>query len=113
MCIRDRHTFVAIENLHKLRQSHSNWDQRYAELLDELEQPDLLYLALLLHDTGKALKTDNHVIGSVALAKTCLDRLDLDDLDQETVLFLINRHMELSAALRRDIFCLLYTSRCV
>jgi [protein-PII] uridylyltransferase len=100
----DEHTFVAIENLHKLRQSHSNWDQRYAELLDELEQPDLLYLAILLHDTGKALKTDNHVIGSVALAKTCLDRLDLDDLDRETVLFLINRHMELSAALRRDIF---------
>ena len=100
----DEHTFVAIENLHKLRQSHSSWDQRYAELLDELEQPDLLYLALLLHDTGKAMKNDSHVIGSVALAKTCLDRLDLDDLDRETVLFLINRHMELSAALRRDIF---------
>jgi len=100
----DEHTFVAIENLHKLRQSHSNWDQRYAELLDELEQPDLLYLALLLHDTGKGLKNDSHVTGSVALAKTCLDRLGLDDLDRETVLFLISRHMELSAALRRDIF---------
>jgi [protein-PII] uridylyltransferase len=100
----DEHTFVAIENLHKLRQSHTNWDQRYAELLDELEQPDLLYLAILLHDTGKALKTENHVIGSVALAKTCLDRLGLDDLDRETVLFLIDRHMELSATLRRDIF---------
>ncbi len=61
----DEHTFVAIENLHKLRQSQTSWDQRYAELLDELEQPDLLYLALLLHDTGKALKTENHVIGSV------------------------------------------------
>ncbi len=68
------------------RQSHSSWDQRYAELLDELEQPDLLYLALLLHDTGKALKTDSHVTGSVELAKTCLDRLDLDDPDRETVL---------------------------
>lgn len=101
----DEHTFVAIENLHKLRQSHSNWDQRYAELLDELEQPDLLYLALLLHDTGKAVKSqEGHAVGSVALAKTCLDRLELDDLDRETVLFLIDRHMELSATLRRDIF---------
>jgi [protein-PII] uridylyltransferase len=100
----DEHTFVAIENLHKLRQSHSNWDQRYAELLDELEQPDLLYLALLLHDTGKALKNDSHVTGSVALARTALDRLGLDELDRETVLFLIERHMELSATLRRDIF---------
>jgi [protein-PII] uridylyltransferase len=100
----DEHTFLAIENLHKLRQSHSNWDQRYAELLDELEQPDLLYLALLLHDTGKAAKTDNHVVASVEIAGRCLDRLDLDAPDRETVLFLINRHMELSATLRRDIF---------
>ena len=100
----DEHTFVAIENLHKLRQSHSTWDQRYAELLEELEQPDLLYLALLLHDTGKAVKTDSHVTASVELARKCLDRLDLDELDRETVLFLIDRHMELSAALRRDIF---------
>ena len=100
----DEHTFLAIDNLHKLRQSHSNWDQRYAELLDELEQPDLLYLALLLHDTGKAAKTDNHVVASVEIAGRCLDRLDLDAPDRETVLFLINRHMELSATLRRDIF---------
>ena len=100
----DEHTFVAIENLHQLRQSHSNWDQRYAELLDEIEQPDLLYLALLLHDTGKAAKTDNHVVASVEFASKALDRLDLDLPDRETVLFLINRHMELSATLRRDIF---------
>ena len=39
----DEHTFVAIDNLHALRQSQSKWDQRYAELLEELEQPDLLY----------------------------------------------------------------------
>jgi [protein-PII] uridylyltransferase len=100
----DEHTFVAIENLHKLRQAHTTWDQRYAELLDELEQPDLLYLALLLHDTGKGAKTDSHVIASVEIAIKCLERLDLDELDRETVLFLISRHMELSATLRRDIF---------
>ena len=66
----DEHTFVAIENLHALRQSQSKWDQRYAELLDEIEQPDLLYLALLLHDTGKGAKTDNHVTASVEIRPT-------------------------------------------
>ncbi len=100
----DEHTFVAIENLHKLRQSQSKWDQRYAELLEELEQPDLLYLALLLHDTGKASSTDDHVRASLTIAETCLERLDLDPPDRETVLFLIGRHLEMSAALRRDIF---------
>lgn len=100
----DEHTFVAIENLHALRKSQSKWDQGYAELLDELEQPDLLYLALLLHDTGKGTKPDTHVAGSVELAKSCLVRLDLDTTDQETVLFLIAHHLDLGAALRRDIF---------
>jgi len=100
----DEHTFVAIENLHRLRQSQSSWDQRYAELLDEVEQPDLLYLALLLHDTGKGSKPDDHVAGSIEVAKSCLRRLDLDPPDCETVLFLIERHLELSGALRRDIF---------
>ncbi len=45
----------AIENLHVLRQSKSKWDERYAGILDELDQPELLYLAILLHDTGKAV----------------------------------------------------------
>src|SRR5208282_778580 len=100
----DEHTFVAIENLHLLRQSQSKWDQRYAELLEEVEQPDLLYLSLLLHDTGKAAKTRNHVQASVEIAEKCLERLDLDAVDRETVLFLIARHLEMSGALRRDIF---------
>jgi [protein-PII] uridylyltransferase len=100
----DEHTFVAIENLHALRQSQSKWDQRYAELLEELEQPDLLYLALLLHDTGKGAKTDHHVGASVLIAADALARLDLDPPDRETVLFLIGSHLDMSAALRRDIF---------
>jgi [protein-PII] uridylyltransferase len=100
----DEHTFVAIENLHKLRQSQSKWDQRYAELLEEVEQPELLYLALLLHDTGKASRGDDHVRASVQIAEACVERLDLDDLDRETVLFLIGKHLEMSATLRRDIF---------
>jgi len=100
----DEHTFVAIENLHRLRQSQSKWDQRYAEILEEIEQPELLYLALLLHDTGKGSKSDNHVRASVELAKEALARLNLDSLDRETVLFLIAHHLEMSATLRRDIF---------
>jgi [protein-PII] uridylyltransferase len=100
----DEHTFVAIENLHALRQSQSKWDQRYAELLEELEQPDVLYLALLLHDTGKGAKAENHVAASVLIASDALDRLDLDPPDRETVRFLIGSHLDMSAALRRDIF---------
>jgi [protein-PII] uridylyltransferase len=100
----DEHSFLAIECLHRLCQSSSEWDQRYAALLEELEQPELLYLALLLHDVGKGVSADSHVEASVEVAETCMERLDLEPKDRETVAFLIAHHLEMSAALRRDIF---------
>jgi len=100
----DEHSFVAIESLHRLRQSEAEWDQRFAELFDELERPELLYLALLLHDIGKGTPNTNHVDASMQIAHSCMDRLDLDPSERETVLFLIGNHLEISATLRRDIF---------
>ena len=100
----DEHSFLAIECLHRLRQSQSEWDKRYAELLGELEDPELLYLTLLLHDTGKGMSIDNHVDASLQIANRAMDRLDVDPKERAEVLFLIANHLELSATLRRDIF---------
>ena len=100
----DEHSFLAIENLHRLKESKSEWDQRFAELLSELEQPELLYLALLLHDSGKAVPSDNHVELSLQLTDSCTERLDLDPVDRETVRYLVASHLEMSAAMRRDVF---------
>jgi [protein-PII] uridylyltransferase len=100
----DEHSFLAIESLHRLKQSQSEWDKRYAELLAELEDPELLYLALLLHDTGKGVAGSNHVEASLDIANQAMDRLDVDPKERTEVLFLIANHLELSAALRRDIF---------
>src|SRR6202140_2177174 len=100
----DEHSILAIESLHRLKQSQSEWDKRYAELLGELEDPELLYLALLLHDTGKGVPGSNHVQASLEIASRCLDRLDVDSGERAVVLFLIENHLEMSAQLRRDIF---------
>jgi [protein-PII] uridylyltransferase len=100
----DEHTFLTIESLHRAHQSQSEWDQRYGNILTELEQPELLYLALLLHDLGKGVPTDNHVTASLEIAEKTLDRLDLVPDDREVVRFLIGSHLEVSATLRRDIF---------
>ena len=100
----DEHSFLAIESLHRLKQAQSEWDKRYAELLSELENPELLYLALLLHDTGKGIANGNHVESSLEVANRAMDRLDVDPKEREDVLFLIANHLELSATLRRDIF---------
>jgi [protein-PII] uridylyltransferase len=100
----DEHSFLAIESLHRLKQSRSEWDKRYGELLGELEDPELLYLALLLHDTGKGVAGANHVEASLEIANRAMDRLDVDPKERAEVLFLIASHLEMSAALRRDIF---------
>ena len=100
----DEHSFLAIESLHRLKQSQSEWDKRYEELLGELENPELLYLALLLHDTGKGVPGGNHVEASLDIASRAMDRLDVDPKERADVLFLIGSHLEMSAALRRDIF---------
>jgi [protein-PII] uridylyltransferase len=100
----DEHSFLAIESLHRLKQSQSEWDKRYAELLGELEDPELLYLALLLHDTGKGVPNGDHVHASLDIANRAMDRLDVDPKERADVLFLIANHLELSATLRRDIF---------
>jgi [protein-PII] uridylyltransferase len=100
----DEHSFLAIEHLHRLKESKSEWDQRFAELQSELEQPELLYLALLLHDSGKAVPSENHVELSLQLTDSCAERLDLDPVDRETVRYLVASHLEMSAAMRRDVF---------
>jgi [protein-PII] uridylyltransferase len=100
----DEHSFLAIDSLHRLRQARTDWGKQYAGILDELEQPELLYLSLLLHDTGKGVPSDNHVEGSLVIAEECLQRLDLETSERETVLFLIGNHLEMSFTLRRDIF---------
>ena len=100
----DEHSFLAIESLHRARQSTSEWDQRYGRVVEELEQPELLYLALLLHDVGKGVPGEEHVKASLKIAEACLQRFGLSPPDQATVGFLIASHLEMSATLRRDIF---------
>jgi [protein-PII] uridylyltransferase len=100
----DEHTFVAIDNIHALRQPAQEYEKRFSQLLPEIDRLDLFLLALLLHDIGKARSSDEHVPQSVELADAFLARLEFDIEEREAVLNLIRLHLEMSNALRRDIF---------
>jgi [protein-PII] uridylyltransferase len=100
----DEHSFLAIDCLHRAQHASSEWDQRYGRLLEELERPELLYLALLLHDVGKGVPGESHVITSLEIAGKSMDRLGLDSAERETISFLIGSHLEISATLRRDLY---------
>ncbi len=100
----DEHTFLVIENIHQLRQPRSEGEERFAALLPQIERLDLFLLTLLLHDTGKARRSGDHCAASVELAESLLARLDFDPEERETVRNLIRNHLNMSAAMRRDIF---------
>ena len=104
----DEHTFVLIDTLHGFSSAGEGpmeeWKRRFAAIARDLQHADLLYLASLLHDTGKGRSTGEHTQESARLAKSVLKRLELDEYESGLVLTLITNHLEMSAALRRDIF---------
>jgi [protein-PII] uridylyltransferase len=90
--------------VHKLRQPHQEWEKRLATLLPEIDRLDLFFLSLLMHDTGKARRNGNHAISSVELCESLFARLELDPEERETVRRVIRNHLEMSSAMRRDVF---------
>ncbi len=101
----DEHSLVAIENIHALRTPDGELERRYRDILDGLERPDLLFLALLLHDVGKGMPAEDHVTGSLQASASALERLRLEPVDRETVVFLIANHLRMSSTtMRQDIF---------
>jgi len=77
---------------------------RLGAMMRELLSPELLFLAALLHDTGKGRASDDHAAASAQMARGVVERLEMDAYDAGLVLRLIETHLEMSAALRRDIF---------
>ncbi|HEY0786489.1 MAG TPA: HD domain-containing protein [Acidobacteriaceae bacterium] len=104
----DEHTFVLLDALHALADDPPpgapDWRLRFGNILRDLPHPELLFLAALLHDTGKGRSTEDHAHASAQLAETLCTRLELEPFDRNLVVRLIASHLEMSAALRRDIF---------
>jgi [protein-PII] uridylyltransferase len=104
----DEHTFVLIDTLHGLEaepeKGGTDWRVKFGTMIRELQNPGLLYLAALLHDTGKGRAGEHHAVESARMAQSVLQRLEMDAYDSGLVMRLIETHLEMSAALRRDIF---------
>ena len=85
----DEHTFVLIDTLHGLeaepkkdaRKEVEAWRVKFGAILAELQNPGLLYLAAVLHDTGKGRVSENHAAESARLARSVLSRLEMDAYD--------------------------------
>ena len=97
----DEHTLVAIGTLAALKRQEG---AGFAGLINEAPPLPLLYLALLFHDVGKGTG-ENHTVASVRMAREMFERIGLPKADRGTVRFLIDAHLEMSAAMSsRDIY---------
>jgi len=105
----DEHTLVTLQVLADLRAARDPAVKRYGDLLSELDEPAVLYCALLFHDTGKGdeRKGDEHaghVEASLRLAEPALERIQMPRAEREMACFLIARHLEMSALMHsRDL----------
>ena len=101
----DEHTLYAIENLEEATLAQLKDGQIFLDILKEVEKPELLRLAILLHDVGKGVDgPGGHDERGFEMAQTALERMGLDTVDKEVVLFLILRHLDMiHTAQRRDL----------
>jgi [protein-PII] uridylyltransferase len=98
----DEHTLLTIKNLERLATRAAPDRERFSSLLQDLEAPELLVLALLFHDVGK-WRDEDHATESVRMAQDMFDRLGLSVEQRATVEFLIKNHLAMSqVAFRRD-----------
>ena len=100
----DEHTLVCLEQLDKIWESKAPPFEAYAPLLHKLERPMLLYLALLLHDTGKPQGHGNHAEVGSNLAMRVARRLRLDGTAAHMLRVLVENHLLMaSISQRRDL----------
>jgi [protein-PII] uridylyltransferase len=97
----DEHTLVCIEKLDALIDTTETKFQEYRKLFVNLENPGILYLALLLHDTGKASNARLHAEASAFFAQKVAARLQIPPERRKTLIFLVDHHSTLSHMAQR------------
>lgn len=97
----DEHTLVCIEKLDALGDPATTRFAAYRELFEKLDDPFVLYLALLLHDTGKATSAKHHAEASALFAQKVATRLQLSTERRRSLILLVDHHMTLSSTAQR------------
>ncbi|MFB3827207.1 MAG: ACT domain-containing protein [Bryobacteraceae bacterium] len=96
----DEHTVAAFDALHGLRATR----HRFADLLEEVDAPDVLAFALLVHDIGKGCGDGRHTDRARPLVEAAMSRLQAPPGAFARVWALIAQHLALgSAASTRDL----------
>src|SRR5438876_4379974 len=97
----DEHTLVCIDKLDAVASTENRKLIEYRKLFEKLTDPFVLYLALLLHDTGKAVGARPHSEASAVFAQRVARRLQLDPRERKMLILLVDHHVTLSNIAQR------------
>lgn len=97
----DEHTLVCLEQLDRIWEAKEPPQSNYAPLFQAIEQPFVLYLALLLHDTGKPDGHGQHASVGAKLAERVGKRLGLDAATRHSLGLLIEHHLLMASVSQR------------
>jgi [protein-PII] uridylyltransferase len=92
----DEHTLVCIDKLDALATTDDPKLMAYRRIFEELDDPFVLYLALLLHDSGKAVGARRHSEASALFAQRVASRLQLSSEQRKSLILLVDHHLTLS-----------------
>jgi [protein-PII] uridylyltransferase len=100
----DEHTLRCIDQLDALMGSDDPVNARYRKIFIDMADPYAFYLALILHDTGRAENVREHIDGSAMLASKLCRRLLIKGGRQKLIMFLVDHHLTLwRFATKKDI----------
>ena len=97
----DEHTIRALDCMARMESGEPGFELA-GQLFTQIENRRALYLAMLLHDTGKGL--GDQQIEGMRTARAACARLGLDPAETDLVAWLVGHHLEMSeTAQKRDI----------
>lgn len=97
----DEHTLRVVEKLDSIIDAPDPKLEGYRRLFERLQDPFVLYLAILLHDTGRATYVRHHAEASTIFAQRVAKRLQLSPERRRELISLVDNHTFLSMTAQR------------
>jgi [protein-PII] uridylyltransferase len=91
----DAHTLFAVRELERLRDEYKAEHTIHSTIFEELKNPEVLMLAILFHDIGKAHGKGHAAKGADMVPVIC-GRLNMTEDEIELVAFLVKNHLILA-----------------
>jgi [protein-PII] uridylyltransferase len=92
----DAHTLLVMQNIRRFRTKAAEEEfPLAANIINQLPQPELLYIAALFHDIGKGRGGDHSELGAEDAEQFCLDH-GLNGRETRLVKWLVQKHLLMS-----------------